>query len=165
MPPTRPSQAPSRYTRWLDEIKTLQRGGLALKPYPSRQGVAQRLMKTNPRLRPERAEWLAGEWAAPDAQGQWHILGDAAHKVVNPQLYRLEEVLAVMAHIQAPVLAVEASDDSLQAWFKGDYTLAQYHERLQAVPKHRVALVQDAGHMLHHDQPQAVARLLEDFLA
>lgn len=165
MPATRPSQAPGRYARWLDELKSLQAGALALKPYPSRQGVAQRLMKTNPRLSPERAEWLAGEWAAPDAQGQWHILGDAAHKVVNPLLYRVEEVLAVLAHIQAPVLAVEASDDSLQAWFKGDYTLAQYHERLQAVPQHRVALVNDAGHMLHHDQPQAVARLLEDFLA
>jgi len=24
--------------------------------------------------------------------------------------------------------------------------------------------VQDAGHMLHHDQPQAVARLIEQFL-
>ena len=85
--------------------------------------------------------------------------------MVTPLLYRVEEVLAVLAHIQAPVLAVEASDDSLGAWFKGDYTLAQYHERLQAVPNHRLAVVPDAGHMLHHDQPQAVARLLEEVLA
>ncbi len=28
----------------------------------------------------------------------------------------------------------------------------------------RTAVVQDAGHMLHHDQPQAVAALIEDFL-
>ena len=60
MPATRSSQAPSRYARWLDELKSLQAGALDLKPYPSRQGVAQRLMKTNPRLLPERDEWLAG---------------------------------------------------------------------------------------------------------
>jgi pimeloyl-ACP methyl ester carboxylesterase len=165
MPASRPAQAARRYGRWLDELQTLQRGELALKAYDSRDAVAQRLMKTNPRLPLERAQWLAGEWAAPDAQGRWHVLGDPAHKVVNPLLYRADEVLEVFRHIQAPVLAVEASDDSLGTWFKGEYTLAQYHERLQAVPQHQVAVVQDAGHMLHHDQPQAVARLLEDFLA
>ena len=36
---------------------------------------------------------------------------------------------------------------------------------LQAVAQVRTALVEDAGHMLHHDQPAAVARLIEDFLA
>ena len=164
MPASRPAQAPGRYTRWLDELKALQRGELALKPYDSQDAVARRLIKTNPRLPQDRAHWLAGEWAAPDAQGRWHVLGDAAHKVVNPLLYRAEEVQAVWARIQAPVLAVEASDDSLGAWFKGDYTLAQYHERLQVVPRHQLAVVADAGHMLHHDQPQAVARLLEDFI-
>jgi pimeloyl-ACP methyl ester carboxylesterase len=28
----------------------------------------------------------------------------------------------------------------------------------------RYETVADAGHMLHHDQPEAVARLIEDFL-
>jgi len=58
---------------------------------------------------------------------------------------------------------VEASDDSLAGWWKERYTLAEYHQRLQAVPDYRVARVEDAGHMLHHDQPAAVARLIEDF--
>ena len=34
----------------------------------------------------------------------------------------------------------------------------------QAVPKLRSALVNDAGHMMHHDQPAELAHLLEDFL-
>ena len=37
-------------------------------------------------------------------------------------------------------------------------------ERLKAVPDCRTAVVQDTGHMLHHDQPQAVAALIESFL-
>jgi pimeloyl-ACP methyl ester carboxylesterase len=32
------------------------------------------------------------------------------------------------------------------------------------VPSLQKATIQDAGHMLHHDQPQALATLLENFL-
>jgi pimeloyl-ACP methyl ester carboxylesterase len=28
----------------------------------------------------------------------------------------------------------------------------------------RTAIIKDAGHMLHHDQPQALAALIEQFL-
>jgi pimeloyl-ACP methyl ester carboxylesterase len=66
--------------------------------------------------------------------------------------------------ISAPVLVVEASDDSLSQWWKGQYTLAEFHERLKSVLQLEQAQVQDAGHMLHHDQPQALASLLENFL-
>ena len=66
--------------------------------------------------------------------------------------------------ISAPTLAVEASDDSLATWWQGKYTLAEYHERLKLVANARVAVVQDAGHMLHHDQPEQLATLIEGFL-
>jgi pimeloyl-ACP methyl ester carboxylesterase len=92
-------------------------------------------------------------------------LGDAAHKIVNAQLFRVEEMLAVYSRITAPVLAVEASNDSLGQWWKGRYTLDEYHQRLQSVPQVRIATVPEAGHMLHHDQPGAVATLIEEFLA
>ena len=164
MPASKPAKAPGRYAQWMDELKALQRGEMALKSYDSMDGVASRLMKTNPRLSQDQAAWLAQHWARPNAQGQWEILGDAAHKIVNAQLFRLDEVLALYAAITAPTLAVEASDDSLGLWWKGRYTLDEYHERLKAVPDCRTAVVQDAGHMLHHDQPQAVAALIEGFL-
>ena len=163
MPATEPRQAAQRMGQWLDELRQLHRGEMALKTYDSVEAVAQRLRKTNRRLGEDKALWLAGEWAAADADGRWAILGDAAHKVVNPQLFRVDEVLAFYAAITAPVLAVEASDDSLGQWWKGRFDLAEYHQRLQAVPQCRIAQVADAGHMLHHDQPQAVARLIEDF--
>jgi len=164
MPATRPAQAPARYAQWIDEIRKLERGEMDLKAYGDPAGVAQRLMKTNPRLTQDRADWLAGHWARPTAQGRWEILGDPAHKITSAQLFRLDEALALYAAITAPVLAVEASDDSLGQWWKGRYTLADYHERLGHVPDCRTAVVQDAGHMLHHDQPQAVAGLIEQFI-
>ncbi|TMJ16971.1 MAG: alpha/beta hydrolase, partial [Alphaproteobacteria bacterium] len=37
-------------------------------------------------------------------------------------------------------------------------------ERLRVVPECRIAKVEDAGHMLHHDQPERVAQLIHEFL-
>lgn len=161
---TQPSQAPGRYAQWLDELRKLECGEMALKAYDSLEAVAQRLAKTNPRLSTDKAIWLARHWASQNAQGQWRILGDAAHKVTSAQLYRVDEALALYAAITAPVLSIEASDDSLGSWWKDKYTLEEYHQRLTHVQNCRSAQVQDAGHMLHHDQPTQVAQLMEDFL-
>jgi len=127
--------------------------------------VAKRLMKTNPRLDADKALWLAQHWARADEKGQWHVLGQAAHKVKNPYLYRWDEMQEVWKRITAPVLSVEASDDSLNTWWKGSYTLQEYHERLKNIAQVRSARIEQAGHMLHHDQPQALAELIEGFLA
>ncbi|AMO24013.1 alpha/beta hydrolase [Ramlibacter solisilvae] len=161
---TRPEQAPRRYAKWMDELKALHRGEMALKSYDSAAGVARRLMKTNRRLGQDKADWLATHWARPDADGTWRILGDPAHKIINAQLYRVDEVLEIYKSIGAPTLAVEASDDSLAQWWEGKFTLAEFHERLKCVPDCRITRVDDAGHMLHHDQPAQVARLIEDFI-
>ncbi len=164
LPASQPSQAPARYAKWMDELKSLHRGELDLKAYNDVDGVARRLMRTNPRLSSDKAQWLASHWARPDASGKWRILGDAAHKITSAHLYRLDEALEIYRQISAPTLAVEASDDSLGTWWKGAYTLAQYHERLKQIPQAQVAVVQNAGHMLHHDQPEQLARLIEGFL-
>ncbi len=168
MPAARPAQAPKRYAQWLDELKALERGDIALKTYDGLDGVAARLMKTNRRLPEDKAQWLARQWSAPrtqsDGSTRWEVLGEAAHRVVNAQLFRLDEVEALYAAISAPVLMVEASDDSLGTWWKGRYKLDEFHERLRQVRDLRRETVQDAGHMLHHDQPQALARLVEEFL-
>ena len=165
MPATRPADAPRRAAQWMDELKQLARGELSLKPYGSLPDVARRLMKTNPRLGADHAQWLAQHWARQDGDdGLWRVLGDAAHKVTSAQLFRVEETLEHYRGISAPVLWIEASDDSLSRWWPGRFTLAEFHERLRQVPRLNRAVVQDAGHMLHHDQPQALAQLLEDFL-
>jgi pimeloyl-ACP methyl ester carboxylesterase len=163
MAATQPAQAPSRMAQWLDELKSQRAGSNDLKPYADAAGVAARLMKTNCRLSQDKADWLALHWASPGPDGQWRILGDSAHKVINPYLYHVDEALEMYRRISAPVLAVEAADDSLGQWWKGRYTLAQYHERLQAVPQLEKAVIQDAGHMLQHDQPETLARLIEKF--
>jgi pimeloyl-ACP methyl ester carboxylesterase len=132
--------------------------------------VARRLMKTNPRLTQDKADWLAQHCRPPSTAGRRRqragtILGDAAHKIINANIFRVDETLALYARISAPTLMIEASDDSLQGWWKNRYTLDEFHERLKSVPSVRVEQVADAGHMLHHDQPQRVAQLIGQFLA
>lgn len=164
MPATRPTQAPHRLSKWMDELKALQRGEMDLKPYPNLEAVAQRLIKTNPRLGSDKAHWLAQHWARANDQGEWRILGHAAHKVVNPQLFKTDETQAIYARITAPTLCVVASTDSMNQWWKDSYTLQEFMQRIAVVPKITHAVVDNAGHMLHHDQPASLARLIEDFL-
>jgi pimeloyl-ACP methyl ester carboxylesterase len=164
MPASRPAQAPTRYAKWMDELKSLQRGEMDLKPYSSLEGVAQRLIKTNPRLSEDKAHWLAQHWSQVNEKGKWRILGHAAHKVINAQLFKVDEVQAIYERITAPMLCVVASSDSLTEWWKDKYTLTEFMQRIASVPNIEHAQLADTGHMLHHDQPEALARLIEKFL-
>ena len=168
-PASTPDEAPARYAKWMDQLKQFHRGELAMHPYDSSAGVARRLSKTNPRLArdpagQDKANWLATQWARESAGGRWEILGDPAHKLINAQLFRVDEILEIYKRLAMPVLAVEASDSALASWWQGRFKLADFHARLENVPDCRITVVQDAGHMLHHDQPEQLARLLEDFL-
>lgn len=176
MPRTRPEDAGKRYAQWMDELKKLHKGELNLTPYKDANGVARRLMKTNPRISEDKAQWLAQHWAAevsslknedtPEEEivTQWEIQGDPAHKIVNANLYQADEAIAIYQHITAPTLAVEAANNELEKWWKGKFTLDEYHERLSHVPNCQIAKVEDAGHMMHHDQPEVLAGMIEAFL-
>jgi len=160
MPATRPEQAPKRYTHWLDALSEARQ----LRSYDSVEAVAERLRKTNPLLRPERAAWLAPHWSRQRADGQWEILADPAHKVPTPVLYQKDEVLECWKLIAAPLLWVEGDQTDTARWWGKRYTKEEFHERLTVVPRVERHRLSPAGHMLHHDQPEALAALLEAFL-
>jgi len=161
LPATRPEQAPARYAKWLEELREPP----DLRTYPTQAAVAARLQKNNRRLTDERAEFLSGHWAAKNAQGGWEILGDPAHKLSSPILYRVEEVLACWQAINAPVLWVEADDTEAWRWMgPKDTARIEIDRRIKFIPNVITAMINDAGHMLHHDQPEALAELIERFL-
>lgn len=168
MPLTKPEQAPSRYARWIDEIKALHAGQSMLKSYADANGVAARLIKTNPHLPQTKADWLARHWSEqrtqPDGSLRWEILGDAAHRITSAQLFRVDEMLELYRKITAPTLVVEADNGSLKTSWQNRYPQAEFDERIAHVPNLRRAMISNAGHMLHHDQPEALARLVVDFL-
>lgn len=160
LPATRAEQAPGRYADWLDQLAAPQ----ALRDYADLGEVAERLRKNNPRLKPERAAWLAPHWARQHAGGRWVIQGDPAHKRTNPVLYRAEEALACWARIEAPLLWVEGRQTDVAKYWGERYPRTEFERRLAAVPRVERAVIEDAGHMLHHDQPEALAAQIERFL-
>jgi pimeloyl-ACP methyl ester carboxylesterase len=164
LPAARAEHAPGRFVQWLDGVKALGSGGLQLKTYDSLEAVAQRLMKTNARLDSDKAHWLAAHWSVELTPGQWSILGEAAHKIANAQLYRVDEMLAIQRCITAPTLMVEAAEDTIALLWHGQFTRAEHLERIKSVAQLERVELPDCGHMLHHDQPQAVAELLERFV-
>ena len=162
LPTTSADMAPTRYAKWLDELREPP----VMRGYATAKDVAARLMKTNPRIPSDRAEFLARYWAAANESGEWEILGDPAHKITNATLYRIEEVLACWQQISAPVLWVEADDTDIWRWMGPKaQARAEIDRRRSFIPNVQTAMVQDAGHMLHHDQPAALASLVEGFLA
>ncbi len=160
LPEANASQAPERLRQWLDELKTPQR----LKPYATLDHVAARLIKNNPRLQPERAAWLAAHWAERRDDGFWHVLGDPAHKRVNPALYRKDEVLEGWKRIEAPTLWVEGEETDPDRWWGHRYPRSEFDARIALVKKLERVRLASCGHMLHLDQPQALAQALENFL-
>jgi pimeloyl-ACP methyl ester carboxylesterase len=161
LPASRPDQAPRRFAQWLDELRTPP----VMRGYASIGEVAARLQKTNPRLPAERAAFLAQHWSAPDATGEWRILGDPAHKMHGPLLYQLDEVLACWKAISAPVLWVEAIDTDMWRWMgPKEQARAEVDRRLGHLADVTARMMPDAGHMLHHDQPELLAQMIEEFL-
>ena len=160
LPDTHPKQAPKRLLQWLDELKA----PAGFRAYPDVAAVAARLVKTNPRLSPDKAAWLATQWAAPRADGQWQLLADGAHKRVNPVLYQADEIVETWSRIAAPLLWAEGADTDMQKWWGDRYPRSVFEARLARVPKVEQHKLADCGHMLHHDQPEALAARLQAFL-
>lgn len=162
MPTTQPEEAPARYARWLDEVQ----GNPNLRSYATAQQVAQRLQKNNPRLSDERAAFLAQHWAAKNEVGTWDIQADPWHKLPNPNLYRVEEVMACWQAVTADVLWVEAKNSELLPRMgSNEQARAEIDRRLAHLRNLAKLMVDDAGHMLQHDQPEIVAHAIDQFLA
>jgi len=161
LPESRPDQAPRRYAKWLDELKEAPQ----LRSYNSVAAVAARLRHNNPLLSEQRASWLAPHWSRQAADGQWVILGDPAHKRANPVLYQKAEVLECWKLIAAPTLWIEGNATDVGKWWGNRYPREDFEARLGVVPRLERQVIADAGHMLHHDQPEAVAQKIEAFLS
>jgi pimeloyl-ACP methyl ester carboxylesterase len=156
---TSPDDAPPRYERWLNELAEPPQ----FKNYASFDAVARRLKKNNPRLQDEMARFLAQHWAKENSDGTVALRSDPKHKMVNPVLNRLEEVLASWRRITAPVLWVSGAQSAAAGW-RND-SPAQLAERKAAFRHFEEVVLDDCGHMMHHDQPAHLAAIIERFLA
>jgi len=167
IPAEAPEKAPRKYRRWLDALAA----PAEFRIYGGLDGVADRLQKNNRRLARDRALFLAAHWAEVLPDGSARLTSDPRHKLPFPTVYRMDEVYAIWREIVAPVLWIAALDsdtsrrlDPPAAGETAADILSSVGRRLARVPNARLATIDDAGHMLHHDQPAAVAAAIEPFL-
>jgi pimeloyl-ACP methyl ester carboxylesterase len=155
---TKPDAAPKRLTDWLDAQIEQPR----FAPYASFTELAARLKRNNPRLKDDQAAFLAQHWGRETESGTVELRSDPRHKAVNPYLFRVDEALACWRRITAPVLLVNGKDSHIPGWLKDKPE--QLAERKAAFHDLREVVLDDCGHMMHHDQPARLARLIEEFV-
>jgi pimeloyl-ACP methyl ester carboxylesterase len=154
-----PEKAPERYARWLEELSGEPP---AFRDYDSFEQLAERLRGNNPRLSRERSLFLARHWGVAKPDGRVALASDPAHKLVNPVLYRIEEAEACWEKVTAPVLWVVGAETEIPKRLKlTDADLGSRKGRFRRLTER---VIPDAGHMLHHDQPERLAELIEEFL-
>lgn len=149
--------APGRYREWLHQLRDPPPFG----EFKSYDELAQLLLKRNPRLTEDRAAFIARSWSAETDTGTVRITADPAHKLMNPYRYRRDEAEACWRRIQAPTLLVLAGRSEMLPRLGEDGTEAGFRA---AIPGVHIEVLETAGHMLHHEQPEALARVIEAFL-
>jgi pimeloyl-ACP methyl ester carboxylesterase len=148
---------PGRYRQWLQQLRDPPPFG----EFKSFDELAHLLLKRNPRLTADRAAFIARSWSAPTDAGTVRITADPAHKLLNPYRYRRDEAEACWRRIQAPALLVLAGKSEMLRLLGEEGTEAGFRA---AIPGVDIEVLETAGHMLHHEQPEAVARVIEAFL-
>ncbi|MCL2829498.1 MAG: alpha/beta hydrolase [Betaproteobacteria bacterium] len=159
IPPATPDMAPQRFREWLDTCSTCP----AMYRYPSREAFIERLMRDDPFLGPERAAFLAGHLVIPksDAEAGFVWAGDPWHRAPSWNLHHLEDSMAIWREIATPVLWVTGRE----SWIVKDFAgrPGDWEARRACYAQVEEAWIENSGHMLHHDQPEEVARLVENF--
>ena len=149
-----PAKAPGRYATWLEQLADKP----GFRDYADFADLAGRMRAGNPRLTPERALFLARHWGRENAAGRVELRSDPAHKMINPVSYQLEEAMACWRNVAAPVLWIDGAESKTMERMRinpGD------HEARKACFRTISAhTIQEAGHMLHHDQPEILAGLI-----
>lgn len=152
------AQAPERLRTWLAQVKSTP----APKTYESLEQLATVIRFRYPRLGEAQAGFIASAWSTAGVDGRVQLLGDPRHRWVNPTLYKREDAEACWRLAAAPMLLVLGEESDYLSKLGDDGTEAALR---RVFPHVDIARVAGAGHMLHLERPDLVARLIEEFLS
>jgi pimeloyl-ACP methyl ester carboxylesterase len=149
------SDAPLRMRSWISEVH--QRGRNHFRQYTSTEAGARQLQQTNPRLTKEAALALAHAGMKQHASGKWVWKFDPLHRTVAPQPFYTAQALEFLRRIQCSVLIVEGAESHQRQ-------RSDRQHRYDAIARHEHIVIDDAGHMVHQDNPKMLAAAVAAFL-
>jgi pimeloyl-ACP methyl ester carboxylesterase len=150
------SDAPMRMRQWIDEIQQRQRNHY--RQYTGIAAGAHQLRQTNPRLREDFSLALAQAAMKPHNNGKWVWKFDPLHRTAAPQPFYTAQALEFLRRIACPVLIVDGKESH-------QTRRADKQQRYDAIGDRRQVTIEQAGHMVHQDNPEALAEALLPFLA
>jgi pimeloyl-ACP methyl ester carboxylesterase len=149
------ADAPPRMAGWIGELH--DRGRNHFREYTSREAGANQLQQTNPRLRKEFAIDLARAGMRQNDKGKWIWKFDPLHRTAAPQPFYAAQALEFLRRIECPVLIVDGQESRQNR-------RTDKQQRYDAIQHHRIARIGSAGHMVHQDNPEELAKIVADFL-
>ncbi|HSP96146.1 MAG TPA: alpha/beta hydrolase [Candidatus Dormibacteraeota bacterium] len=152
-PGSDPADAPERYAQWLLDIERA-----AARPRPAFTAAAglERLRERYPRMSEAALALLAEHGTRVEGDARvWKF--DPLHQTRSPQPYYAAQGRAFWQRVACPVLYVEG-DESFLRLPDGDLA-----ERLAALRAER-AMIHGSAHHPHLEQPEALAKVLVEFL-
>jgi pimeloyl-ACP methyl ester carboxylesterase len=150
------SDAPARMEKWITELH--DRGRNHFRVYESVEAGARQLQQTNPRLTAQRALDLARSGMKQNAKGRWVWKFDPLHRTTSPQPSYSAQAIAFLRRIECPVLVVEGRHSR-------HAQRPDRQQQLAVVRNKHFAVIDNAGHMVHHDNPQGLALVMAEFLS
>jgi len=156
LPESEPSNAPTHYQRWIESSRETQ----AYSTYPDFAHLARRIRKRSPRMSADQAQFVARLWATQEDDGTVVLRADPAHRLPNAVQYRRAEARACWEKITAPVLVVKGAESDF-------FARAEKHAGPNEIDAFNTAEsieIDGAGHMVHFEQPSALAAAIEGFL-
>jgi pimeloyl-ACP methyl ester carboxylesterase len=150
------SDAPARMEKWIAEVN--QRGRKHFRQYSSIRAGAEQLRQTNPRLDAELALHLARSGMKQSSAGKWVWKFDPLHRTTAPQPFYAAQAIEFLRRIACPVLIVDGAESRQIRRHDGKQRLEEIRDRKQVV-------IENAGHMVHQDNPLALAKVVAEFLS
>ena len=148
------SEAPKRMEKWINEVR--ERGRHHFREHPAAAAGARQLQQTNPNLNNELAMELALSGMKQSPNGKWIWKFDPLHRTTSPQPFYSAQAIAFLRRIDCPVLLVEGQNSH-------QTQRPDKQQRMDALKHKQLVKIDDAGHMVHQDNPEALAKVVGDF--
>ena len=154
---TEPEEAPSRYKKWLEQCRDAPR----FSDYTDIEQIEAQIQELAKYISKDYAKFVALHWSQIGDADRVMLKSDPAHKKVNPILYRREEAKSCWRNINAKVGLILGKESKFHKLY---YEQGFQQDCQSCFSDLSEAVLENAGHMLHWEQPENLAKTVERFL-